>query len=121
MKAKFRVTVTNDDGTVARWADSELQLATAIAGLDPSSAKQDFLTQAESLMRTIAENQLPALYQAVLEAPKTDLEAAFEAAEAKERLQAKLKSERERKAGAPAAEDTGDEASEEEKGKQDEQ
>ena len=117
MKVKFRVTVTNDDGTVARWADSELQLATTIAGLDPSSAKQDFLTQAESLMRTIAENQLPALYQAVLEAPKTDLEAA----EAREKLQAKLKSLRERKAGAPAAEDTGDEASEEEKGKQNEQ
>ena len=68
MRVRFQVTVSSDDDSVVKAVSSELQLATGLDGVDPSIAKQDFLTQAESLVRTIAESQLPALYQGVSDA-----------------------------------------------------
>ena len=68
MRVRFQVTVSSDDDSVVQTVNSELQLATGLNGVDPSIAKQDFLAQAESLVRTIAESQLPALYQGVSDA-----------------------------------------------------
>jgi ABC-type uncharacterized transport system substrate-binding protein len=60
--------MASDDGSVTKTVNSELQLATGLSGVDPAIMKQDFLTQAENLVRTIAESQLPALYQGVSDA-----------------------------------------------------
>ena len=65
MRVKIQVVVSSDDNAVSQTASSELQLATGLHGVDPSSAKQDFLAQADTLVRAISETQLPALYQAV--------------------------------------------------------
>jgi hypothetical protein len=67
MKVEIRITVSADDGSSPRSATSALLLATGLEGVDVATAKQDFLTQAEGLVRTISESQLPALYQASLE------------------------------------------------------
>lgn len=66
MKLRMTVVVESDDGAISQQAVGGLMLATRLEGVDPSSAKQDFLAQAETLMRSIGENQLPALYQTVL-------------------------------------------------------
>jgi len=68
MKVEIRITVSADDGSSPRAATSALLLATGLEGVDAATAKQDFLTQAEGLVRTVAESQLPALYQASLDA-----------------------------------------------------
>ena len=65
MHLKIQVTVSADDGSVSETTANELRLATAAYGTDENVAKQDFLTQAESLLRTVSENQLPALYETV--------------------------------------------------------
>lgn len=68
MKVEINITVSADDGSSPKSATSALLLATALEGVDTATAKQDFLTQAEGLVRTISESQLPALYQASLDA-----------------------------------------------------
>ena len=65
MKVTIQVTVSSDDDTVSKTASSSLMLASGIDGMDPAEAKQDFLMQVDSLVRTIADNQIPALYQSV--------------------------------------------------------
>jgi len=67
MKMQISVVVSSDDDAVSRGAAGGLMLATRVEGVDPDAAKQDFLSQAETLMRSISENQLPALYQTVLD------------------------------------------------------
>ena len=76
MKVEIRITVSADDGSSPRSATSALLLATGLEGVDAATAKQDFLTQAEGLVRTISESQLPALYQASLEEQAKAAEAA---------------------------------------------
>lgn len=98
MKVEINITVSADDGSSPKSATSALLLATELEGVDTATAKQDFLTQAEGLVRTISESQLPALYQASLDAQ------AKAAEEAKERdravpdsVRAKLAKLRQRK------------------------
>jgi hypothetical protein len=68
MKVEINITVSADDGSSPKSATSALLLATELEGVDAATAKQDFITQAEGLVRTISESQLPALYQASLDA-----------------------------------------------------
>lgn len=72
MKITFDVTVSNDDGSIARSVKNEIRIATDINGVDPYTAKQYCMTQAETLVRNITDNQLPALYQDVLDAGKEE-------------------------------------------------
>lgn len=65
MELIIDVAVASEDGRIKKSAVSKLALATGIYGTDASVAKQDFLQQAESIIRTISENQIPALYDAV--------------------------------------------------------
>lgn len=65
MKLMIQIAVESDDGKASRQVVNALALTTSTPGLDPDAAKQDFLQQAEGLARTMMENQLPALYDAV--------------------------------------------------------
>lgn len=65
MKLRLEIAVESDDGKAVRQVVNGLALTTNTPGLDPDAAKQDFLQQAEGLARTVMENQLPALYDAV--------------------------------------------------------
>lgn len=65
MKLRLEISVESDDGKAARRTVNQLALATDTPGFDPDAAKQDFLQQAEGLVRTVVENQLPALYDTV--------------------------------------------------------
>jgi len=110
MRVKFQVVVSSDDGAVSKDASSELQLATGLHGVDPSSAKQDFLTQADNLVRAISETQLPALYQAVDDeyAKRQAARDEERPSEAQERVKAKLSKLRQKKE--QAAQDTAQDA-----------
>ena len=66
MRVKFTVEVSSDDGKVAKSANSGLQIDT-MEGVAADISKQDFLAQAEAIVRTISEGQIPALYHAVAE------------------------------------------------------
>jgi len=79
MKLHISIVVSSDDDTVSQGTAGGLMLATRLAGVDPSSAKQDFLAQAETLMRSVSENQLPALYQTVLDESERKAQGAREA------------------------------------------
>lgn len=65
MKVEIKVTVSSDDGKVSRTSTNAMMMATDVANSDPGVQKQDFLTQVEGLVRTVGENQVPALYAAV--------------------------------------------------------
>ena len=107
MRVRFKVTVSDDSDVVVKTADSQLQLATDVDGIDPSVAKQDFLAQAESLVRTIADNQLPALYQSVVDIrrEKAESEAAAGVAGVRGKLRAMNKAKKAlERANAEAAE-----------------
>lgn len=65
MKLRLEISVESDDGKAGHQVVNGLALTTNTPGLDPDAAKQDFLQQAEGLARTVMENQLPALYDAV--------------------------------------------------------
>ena len=65
MQLTIHVAVSSDDGKIGQNVVAKLTLATGVYGTDAGVAKQDFLQQAESLVRTVAENQIPALYDAV--------------------------------------------------------
>lgn len=108
MKMQISVVVSSDDDAVSRGAAGGLMLATRVEGVDPSSIKQDFLAQAETLMRSIGENQLPALYQSVLDECDRKAQEAHEAQAAeptpeKAKVQAKLAKLRQRKEQAAAS------------------
>ena len=66
MRAKFTITLSSDDWKVERSANSEIQID-SLDGVAADIAKQDFLAQAEAIVRTISEGQIPALYHAVSE------------------------------------------------------
>ena len=112
MKMQISVVVSSDDDVVSRGAAGGLMLATRVEGVDPSSIKQDFLAQAETLMRSISENQLPALYQTVLDECERKAQEAREAQAAEPtpgqaKVQAKLAQLRQRKGqAAQEAQDT---------------
>ncbi len=65
MKVEIKVTVSSDDGAVSRASTNAMMMATDVENADPGVQKQDFLTQVEGLVRTVGENQVPALYAAV--------------------------------------------------------
>jgi len=65
MRLRLEISVESDDGKASHQVVNGLALTTNTPGLDPDAAKQDFLQQAEGLARTVMENQLPALYDAV--------------------------------------------------------
>ncbi len=67
MKVEIKVTVSTDDGSVSRSSTNAMLMATDVENMDPGVQKQDFLTQVEGLVRTVGENQVPALYAAVEE------------------------------------------------------
>jgi len=109
MKMQISVVVSSDDDAVSRGAAGGLMLATRVEGVDPSSIKQDFLAQAETLMRSIGENQLPALYQTVLDESERKAQEAREGLAAEPspgqaKVQAKLAQLRQKKE--QAAQDT---------------
>lgn len=62
MQIEITVTLTDDTNQVARSSVNRLAVATDLPGADPAVQKQDFLGQVENLVRTITENQVPALY-----------------------------------------------------------
>lgn len=97
MKLRIEIAVESDDGKVARWTVNQLALATDTPGLDHDAAKQDFLQQADGLVRTVVENQLPALYDTVdKEAAAVRAEEA--ASESKAKLQDKIQAVKKRRA-----------------------
>ena len=65
MRVEIKVTVSSDDGKVSRASTNAVMMATDVENADPGVQKQDFLTQVEGLVRTVGENQVPALYAAV--------------------------------------------------------
>lgn len=97
MKLRLEISVESDDGKASHQVVNGLALTTNTPGLDPDAAKQDFLQQAEGLARTVMENQLPALYDAV------DKEAAAARADEadaarREKLQDKIQAVKRRRA-----------------------
>lgn len=65
MKLIVTTAVVSDDGQLKRESTNDVNIATDIPGMDAAVLRQEFMAQAESLLRTIAENQVPALYAAV--------------------------------------------------------
>lgn len=70
MKLEVRVIVSRDDGKSAQVSVNALQIDTNVDGVDPGVQKQDFLEQATNLMRSVTENQIPALYAKVIDEPR---------------------------------------------------
>lgn len=66
MELSIQATVTSDDGKISKSTTGKVTLDASVYGSDAGVAKQDFLTQTEGLVRIIAENMVPALYDAVL-------------------------------------------------------
>lgn len=67
MRLEVRVIVSRDDGKSAQVSVNALQIDTNVDGVDPGVQKQDFLEQATNLMRSVTENQIPALYAKVMD------------------------------------------------------
>lgn len=65
MKLIVTTAVVSDNGQLKRESTNDVNIATDIPGMDAAVLRQEFMAQAESLLRTIAENQVPALYAAV--------------------------------------------------------
>ena len=65
MKLIVTTAVVSDNGKFRRESTNDVNIATDIPGMDAAVLRQEFMAQAESLLRTIAENQVPALYAAV--------------------------------------------------------
>ena len=65
MELAIQATVTSDDGKISKSTTGKVTLDASVYGSDAGVAKQDFLTQTEGLIRIIAENMVPALYDAV--------------------------------------------------------
>ena len=99
MRIRFNVVVASDDGQFMQEANNELLVDTSLYGLDPSVAKHSFLNQAEALVRTISDSQLPALYQAVIDAmAKAQEDEQRDATESMKKLHGKLDELRAKKA-----------------------
>lgn len=62
---KLKVTVSVECGSTVKSADNELVLADVV-GIDRTRCKEDFLQQAESLIRSVSENQVGALFDSAL-------------------------------------------------------
>ena len=67
MKLEVRVVVSGDDGKSGQVSVNAIQIDTSVDGVDPGVQKQDFLEQATNLMRSVTENQIPALYAKVMD------------------------------------------------------
>ena len=65
MKLIVTTAVVSDDGQFKRASTDDVNIATDLPGMDAAVLRQEFMAQAESLLRTVAENQVPALYAAV--------------------------------------------------------
>ena len=67
MKLEMRITVQDNEGRASHATVNGLMVATALPGMDPDAARADFLAQVDSLVRTVVERQVPALYEQVLQ------------------------------------------------------
>ena len=65
MKLIVTTAVVSDDGNFKRESTNDVNIATDLPGMDAAVLRQEFMAQAESLLRTVGENQVPALYAAV--------------------------------------------------------
>lgn len=92
MQLTIQVAVSSDDGKIGQNVVAKLMLATGVYGTDAGVAKQDFLQQAENLVRTVAENQIPALYDAVQKQINGTGTQQDDEMQAKAKARAKLKS-----------------------------
>ena len=68
MKITVNIKVESDDGKFAQESVSCVGVDTRLPGIDPDSAKEDFIAQARGLLTSIGETHVPALYAAVQEA-----------------------------------------------------
>lgn len=75
MKLIVTTAVVSDNGQFRRASTNDVNIATDLPGMDAAVLRQEFMAQAESLLRTIAENQVPALY-ATVEKDLADAQAA---------------------------------------------
>lgn len=68
MKITVNIVVESDDGKFTQESVSCVGVDTRLPGIDPDSAKEDFIAQARGLLTSIGETHVPALYAAVQEA-----------------------------------------------------
>lgn len=68
MKMTVNIKVESDDGKFTQESVSCVGVDTRLPGIDPDSAKEDFIAQARGLLTSIGETHVPALYAAVQEA-----------------------------------------------------
>lgn len=68
MKITVNIKVDSDDGKFTQESVSCVGVDTRLPGIDPDSAKEDFIAQARGLLTSIGETHVPALYAAVQEA-----------------------------------------------------
>ena len=119
MKITVNIKVESDDGKFTQESVSCVGVDTRLPGIDPDSAKEDFVAQARGLLTSIGETHVPALYAAVQEAVDRAAQAPAEdspggepksvdkkPSEAKDEVARKLEQIRElrKAAGDPAAE-----------------
>ena len=65
MQMTVTLTVTSDDGEITESSVNRIGVDTRIPGIDPDSAKEDFMAQARGLLTAVGETHAPALYAAV--------------------------------------------------------
>lgn len=68
MKITVNIVVESDDGKFTRESVSCVGVDTRLPGIDPDSAKEDFVAQARGVLAAVGETHVPALYAAVQEA-----------------------------------------------------
>ena len=68
MKITVNIVVESDDGKFTQESVSCVGVDTRLPGIDPDSAKEDFVAQARGLLTSVGETHVPALYAAVQEA-----------------------------------------------------
>ena len=68
MKITVNIKVESDDGKFTQESVSCVGVDTRLPGIDPDSAKEDFVAQARGLLTSVGETHVPALYAAVQEA-----------------------------------------------------
>lgn len=68
MKITVNIVVESDDGKFKQESVSCVGVDTRLPGIDPDSAKEDFVAQARGILTAVGETHVPALYAAVQEA-----------------------------------------------------
>ena len=61
MKITVNIKVESDDGKFTQESVSCVGVDTRLPGIDPDSAKEDFIAQARGLLTSIGETHVPAL------------------------------------------------------------